>query len=108
MKRAADSLVLRGHDIVSAMQFHDKVSNSLNDVLLYLTNGQEIKRFDRVLPPTLKPLPATRRIHQVVQDQKIVWYRELTCFCSEPRMGHCFSPVCFALGTEQGSMDNQR
>lgn len=80
-----------------------KVSNSLNNVVLYLLDG--LRDFEKVLPPTLKPLPATRRIHQVNSDKES---QRSDMFLRWTKNVSLCQSASFCFWHWASSMDNQR
>lgn len=100
VKRTADSLVLRGKDIVDGTVFHEMVGRSLCSTKLYIITEADMQPYDALLSEALKAVPATRKIHQVIptnQRDFEIRCRSLSCFCSEPEMCECFSPTTCQL-----------
>ncbi|KAI4809307.1 hypothetical protein KUCAC02_018207, partial [Chaenocephalus aceratus] len=99
VKRTADSLILRGNDIVDGNIFHEMVGRSLCSTKLYIINEADMP-YDALLSQPLKPVPATRKLHQVTptpRNNSEIHCRSLSCFCSEPQMCECFCPTIFQL-----------
>lgn len=100
VKRTADNLILRGNDIVNGNIFHEMVGKSLCSTKLYVITEADMHPYDALLSQPLKPVPATRKLHQVTptyQNDSEIYCRSLSCFCSEPQMCKCFSPTIFQL-----------
>ncbi|MGH0161709.1 UNVERIFIED_CONTAM: hypothetical protein FKN15_041214 [Acipenser sinensis] len=97
VKQAADTIVLHGNDIADGKAFFDKVSNSLQNVQLYKVEENGIEKYESLLSTCLKPLPATRKIHQVIPLENSLYHRQLSCFCKEPNMCQYFSPAEFRI-----------
>lgn len=100
VKRTADSLILRGNDIVNGNIFHEMVGRSLCSTKLYIITEAGMQPYDALLSQPLKPVPATRKLHQVTpthRNDSEIHCRSLSCFCSEPQMCECFSPTIFQL-----------
>ncbi|KAI4816693.1 hypothetical protein KUCAC02_009009 [Chaenocephalus aceratus] len=98
VKRTADSLILRGNDIVDGNIFHEMVGRSLCSTKLYIINEADMP-YDALLSQPLKPVPATRKLHQVTpthRNNSEIHCRSLSCFC-EPQMCECFCPTIFQL-----------
>ncbi|KAI4798801.1 hypothetical protein KUCAC02_020486 [Chaenocephalus aceratus] len=99
VKRTADSLILRGNDIVDGSIFHEMVGRSLCSTKLYIINEADMP-YDALLSQPLKPVPAARELHQVTptpRNNSETHCRSLSCFCSEPQMCECFCPTIFQL-----------
>ncbi|XP_062898445.1 uncharacterized protein LOC134343609 [Mobula hypostoma] len=97
VKRTADSLVLQGSDIVDGKIFHEMVGRSLCSTQFYHIAEGDMQTYDTLLSQPLKPVPATKNIHQVIPYGNSIHCRSLSCFCSEPQMCQCFSPTTFQL-----------
>ena len=65
VKRTADSLILRGNDIVNGNIFHEMVGRSLRSTKLYIITEADMQPYDALLSQPLKPVPATKKLHQV-------------------------------------------
>ncbi|XP_023181359.1 uncharacterized protein LOC111605902 [Xiphophorus maculatus] len=98
VKRCADSIVLRGQDIIDGKLFFDKVSNSLSGVKLQFVTNEDFQSYDSLLLQTLKSIPGTRNIHQVLAQGNVIHCRFLSCFCGEPQICKCFSPTIHSFG----------
>lgn len=56
-------------------------------------NNIDFQSYDSLLMQPLKPIPRTRKIHQVVAEGNVIHCRQMSCSCSEPRICRCFGPV---------------
>lgn len=92
VKRTADRLLLLGNDIVEGKIFHELVGKSLSSTQLYYITEADMQTCDALLSQTLKPVPATRKIHQITPYGNGIHCRLLSCFCSEPQMCTCQGP----------------
>ena len=102
VKRTADSLILRGHDIISGNVFHEMVGRSLYSIKLCMITEADMQPYDALCSHPLKPVPATRKVHQVTPTHRNdyeIHCRSLSCFCSEPQRCDCFQPTTFQLTT---------
>lgn len=97
VKRTADSLLLRGNDVVDGKDLFEKISNSLNGVQLYHILEENLETYDTLVTQHLKQVPSTRQIHQVIPHQNCICHRQLSCFCSEPLDCQCFSPATLCI-----------
>lgn len=100
VKRTADNLILRGNDIVNGNIFHERVGRNFCSTKVYIITEADMQPYDALLSQPLKPVPATRKLHQVTpthQNDSEIHCRSLSCFCSEPQMCECFSPTIFQL-----------
>ncbi|CAG6016108.1 unnamed protein product [Menidia menidia] len=100
VKRTADNLIVRWNDIVNGNVFHEMVGKSLCSTKLYIITEADMHPYDALLSQSLKPVPATRKLHQVTptyRNDSEIHCRSLSCFCSEPQMCKCFSPTIFQL-----------
>lgn len=66
VKRTADSLILRGNDIVNGNIFHETVDRSLCSTKLCIITEADMQPYDALLSQPLKPVPATRKLHQAI------------------------------------------
>ncbi|XP_023198385.1 uncharacterized protein LOC111610110 [Xiphophorus maculatus] len=82
----------------SAKLFFDKVSNSLSGVKLQFVTNEDFQSYDSLLLQTLKSIPGTRNIHQVLAQGNVIHCRFLSCFCGEPQICKCFSPTIHSFG----------
>ncbi|GAA6096632.1 uncharacterized protein LOC119210665 isoform X1 [Tachysurus ichikawai] len=73
------------------------VSSSLSGVKLQYVNSDDFQSYDTLLMPPLKTIPGTRKNHQVVAKGNIIHCRNISCFCNEPQICQCFSPVTHTL-----------
>ncbi|XP_063050806.1 uncharacterized protein LOC134445696 [Engraulis encrasicolus] len=100
VKRTADSLILRGHDIINGDVFQDMVGSNLCKTELYTISEADMQPYDTLLAQPIKPVPGTRKFHQVaptyLNNSEIIC-RSLSCFCSDPQFCSCFSPTIFQL-----------
>lgn len=62
VKRCADSIVLRGRDIVDGRAFYEMVSSSLSGVQLQYVTNDDFQSYDNLLMQPLKSIPGRRKI----------------------------------------------
>ncbi|CAG5897229.1 unnamed protein product, partial [Menidia menidia] len=65
VKRTADNLILRGDDIVNLNISHEMVGSISCSTKLYIITEANMQPYDALLSQPLKPVPATRKLHQV-------------------------------------------
>ncbi|KAL2102031.1 hypothetical protein ACEWY4_003792 [Coilia grayii] len=93
VKRCADRIVVGGLDIVNGTTFHQLVSSKLSGVYLHYVSNDDFLTCDAVLPKSLRSIPGTRKVHQVVAQGNTIYCRHISCFCNEPQICRCFNPV---------------
>ena len=70
VKRTADNLILRGNEIVNGNIFHEMVGRSLCSTKLYVITEADMQPHDALLSQPLKPVAATRKLHQVTPTHR--------------------------------------
>ena len=95
VKRTADRLVLQGNSIEDGKMFHDMVGRSLSTTQVYQISEGDMHKYDALLSQPLKPIPATRKIHQVIPHRNSIQCRPMSCFCCE--MCKCFNVTTFQV-----------
>jgi hypothetical protein len=93
LKRKADKLVSFGKDISDAHQFYEAVKKS--KVKIFFVEEQDIDFIEQSIPPYLKTLKGTMKVHQICSMKKAgtLLYRDVSCFCGEKR-GFCSCFEC--------------
>lgn len=96
IQRCADNIVLRGQNIVDGKDFYEKVSSSLSGIKLQLFTSDGFQFYDNLVMHPLKSITGTRKVHQVIAEGNVIHCRHMSCFCNEPHICLCFSPVTHA------------
>ncbi|WAR26590.1 hypothetical protein MAR_012294 [Mya arenaria] len=94
VKRAADKQVhTYQKDITSGREFVANVQQC-SSVMMFYVEEQSILELESQLPTSLKPLPDTMKIHQLITDYRSeIAHRVVSCFCRRPVICSCFSPT---------------
>ncbi len=111
LKRTAESAIGHGALITTAEEFYTVLSDKTN-IKLFLVPEENIDEVFRKIPPGVKAIGATMKMHQfhVIRTGKIV-ARDFSCFCQFPAMCMCynsrevtFPPLVAAVSDIQGSV----
>lgn len=104
VKRTADCAVQMGEDVQTPEDFYNLLTERKSDVKLFWVTMEDIKRFDEAVPDVVPPVKGTLAIHQVISTEpgKVI-HREISCFCSRPRICQCHNPIMVNLQTTQAS-----
>lgn len=90
VKRSLDRQVAYGKDVANADDVYNIILNCVKSVKCYYIKTEHIVEISKLLPPTIKTIPGTRSIHQIVTlNYNQIKHRILSCFCS---LDDCF---CF-------------
>ena len=107
IKRTADKLVSHGNDISDANEFYHAMKNAGLALDLHMIADDSIFAMDKTSSVSLKPLPGTMTIHQVVSHRSmsssnVLRTRQLSCFCSKSLDCPCFNPKQAAVVQQDG------
>ena len=107
IKRTADKLVSHGNDISDANEFYHAMKNAGLALGLHMIADDSIFAMDKTSSVSLKPLPGTMTIHQVVSHRSmsssnVLRTRQLSCFCSKSLDCPCFNPKQAAVVQQDG------
>lgn len=93
IKRTADKAVSFGRDICDANDMFRELQNSNIAVQIYLINDVDIENLSSELPQTLKSVPDTMKLHQVLSTigSTVISVRPLSCFYTRPTICSCFN-----------------
>ncbi|XP_038153357.1 uncharacterized protein LOC119791359 [Cyprinodon tularosa] len=95
LKNLADRVVAYGTDIPNASALLENLAKH-SSVRLFEVTEDNIAACGELVPPFLKSVPGTMKIHQVVATEPgNIRFREVSCFCSHSC--DCFSPKEFVF-----------
>ncbi|XP_049337292.1 uncharacterized protein LOC107197431 [Astyanax mexicanus] len=99
LKNLADRIVAYGQSIPDAdILFQQLTLNS--SVILFQVSEDKIKERGELVPPHLKAIPGTMKIHQLMSTTPgVVHTREVSCFCE--KNCQCFYPSRHAFAEEE-------
>ncbi|KAL1250664.1 hypothetical protein QQF64_018460 [Cirrhinus molitorella] len=105
LKNLADRIVSYGTSIPDAESLYEQLKNN-SSVTLYKVSEEKIKASFELVPPNLKTVPGTLKIHQLASTKPgVIDTREVSCFCG--RNCQCFSTNCYVF-SEEGDEDPDR
>jgi hypothetical protein len=91
IKRAADEAVDHGCTISTAAEFYTVLSEKSN-IKLFLILEENINNCFCLIPPNVKPLAGTMKMHQFhVVEKGAVTARDFSCFCKFPEKCNCYN-----------------
>ncbi|CAG5044245.1 unnamed protein product [Parnassius apollo] len=95
LKRTADAIVSRGHDIPDFDSFLDELKSKVKNIVIKVVSGYDNVEKDILLPTDLRPFKGTQQVHQVIwndSDKYQVTMRNLSCVekacIIQPRCGN--------------------
>ncbi|XP_049886327.1 uncharacterized protein LOC126380771 [Pectinophora gossypiella] len=97
VKRSLDRQVLYGNDITSGLNAYDVLTRCMKSVKCIYVTERDISNIQKLVP-TLKAVPCTLQIHQVLYQPAAtnsnteMFYRNLSCFCTKQRVCLCYLP----------------
>ncbi len=110
VKRTADKYVLRGSDLQSPRDFYQFLSSQTEtSVKFKWIEESDIEAYDKLLPPSVKPVTGILGTHQVLSSSPgVILHRDLSCFCSYPEVCSCHKSkkVDFGNALETESNDS--
>ncbi|KAI2655701.1 hypothetical protein H4Q32_024298 [Labeo rohita] len=81
LKNLADTIVSYGTSIPDA-DTHAEQLNLNSSVRLFKITEEDVKSSAELVPPDLKTVPGTMRIHQLTSTKAgLIYTREVSCFC---------------------------
>ena len=100
IKQSADRRVKYGHDIMSSKELIKQVNHAGTTTKLYEITEAEIGKTEKLLPKTLKPVPGTLKIHQVVvlNNPDELYFRDISTDLHEYDETHTFKLFSFSKG----------
>ncbi|KAK6183523.1 hypothetical protein SNE40_010993 [Patella caerulea] len=109
VKRSADRLVRNGTDIMNARSMMNALQKAGTTVKLYVIEEPDIKCVETSLNITLKRVPGTMKMHQLITTSPgVLKYRDVSCICVDaPCSTHMLREVCMIYQDKQqvsGSM----
>ncbi|XP_056449969.1 uncharacterized protein LOC130385486 [Gadus chalcogrammus] len=102
LKNLADRIVSYGTSIPDADALYEQLERN-SSVTLYKVSEEKIKESSELVPPHLKAVPGTMKIHQLTSTKPgVINTRPVSCFCDKDCQ--CFQPTChaFSEGGEEG------
>ncbi|KAL5010757.1 hypothetical protein ScPMuIL_013062 [Solemya velum] len=111
VKRVADQRVLCGSDIMNARSLLLEVQKN-STIYLYEVKEAQITAIEEILErQTLKPVPGTMKLHQVILDKSPghILYRDISCMCLEKTCdGHALKTFSFPINTRKNVLADKR
>ena len=104
LKRAADCILAKGQDLPTPFDVHTALPAACPGILLCYVPASVIEQHGD-LPSTLRPVPGTMALHQVVTTQPCqVIYRDVSCTCPVREECELYTPRRFLFQDETTSM----
>ena len=102
MKRMADQVVLRGHDLQTAEALFDFLSSKDEmKIQIKWIEEKDIAEFDTLLPPVLPVVKGILGTHQIFTTTPgKIFHREVSCFCNYPKVCDCFNVKQVTMTTD--------
>lgn len=93
LKRQADDLVSKGHDIPDARALFSALSKTQTSIKLFYVEEEDIEKAVRAMPQNIQPVPSTMRLHQVVTLARgSLICRDVSCMCVAMKRLECQCP----------------
>ncbi|XP_078023610.1 uncharacterized protein LOC144462832 [Epinephelus lanceolatus] len=90
LKNLADRIVARGTDILDMRALITNLKQH-SGVRIFEITEEEILKSSELVPPSLKPVPGTMSVHQLIaKEAGCIRVRDVSCFCKS--WCDCFSP----------------
>lgn len=113
LKRQADDLVSKGHDIPDARSLFSALSGTQTSIKLFYVEEEDIDKAIQAMPQNIPPVPSTMRLHQVVTVARgSLICRDVSCICVAMKRLECqcpgsqvFSFLCDQTSIQHSAVD---
>lgn len=111
LKRQADSLVSKGHDITDARSLYSALIKLNTTIKLFYVDEDDIEQAVLNMPKNIPSVPSVMRLHQVVTTERgSLICRDISCMCAAMERHPCQCPgsqaFSFVLDNQTPIQDN--